>query len=225
MSGERRIGRGVILATVAGGISSLAWGKGAWSHVSSALGGVESAVPLIPTQGWRIYTVAATMPTFDPQSWRLKVGGMVDRPMTLGYDELRALPQTTQVSDFHCVTGWTVDKVHWQGVRLSDLLDRVKPHPEALGVELVSAEQPYVDSLSITQARLSDVLLAWQMDGRPLPREHGAPIRLIIPEMYGYKNVKWVAEVNLVRRAEPGYWERLGYDQDAWVGRSNGYTS
>ena len=62
-------------------------------------------------------------------------------------------------------------------------------------------------------------------DGRPLSRAHGAPVRLVIPEMYGYKNVKWLAGVNLVPRALDGYWEELGYDRDAWVGRSNGYRT
>ena len=223
--GHRRIGRGVFLATVVGGATSLVWGKAAWSRVSSALGGAEAFVPLVPTKGWRIYTVASTMPTFDPGTWRLGLGGLVEEPASLDYDQLRALPRTTQVSDFHCVTGWTVRNVHWAGVRLTDLLARVKPLPTAGGLEFVSAEQPYVDSLTLKQAQLRDVLLAYEMDGSPLPREHGAPVRLVIPEMYGYKNVKWVAEINLVPEAEPGYWENLGYDQDAWVGRSNGYTS
>ena len=68
-------------------------------------------------------------------------------------------------------------------------------------------------------------MLAYEMDGQPLSREHGAPLRLVIPDMYGYKNVKWVEQVNLVPKAEDGYWEPLGYDRDAWVGRSNGYSS
>jgi len=108
-------------------------------------------------------------------------------------------------------------------VRLTDVLAQARPLSEAHGVEFVSAEKPYVDSLSLQQAQLKDVLLAYEMDGKPLPREHGAPLRLVIPEMYGYKNVKWVSEINLVPKAEQGYWELLGYDQDAWVGRSNGH--
>ncbi len=66
-------------------------------------------------------------------------------------------------------------------------------------------------------------MLAYEMDGKPLPREHGAPMRLVIPDMYGYKNVKWLAGINLVAQPQAGYWEQLGYDRDAWVGRSNGY--
>jgi DMSO/TMAO reductase YedYZ molybdopterin-dependent catalytic subunit len=74
------------------------------------------------------------------------------------------------------------------------------------------------------QALLHDVMLAYEMDGKPLAREHGAPVRLVIPDMYGYKNVKWLERITLVPQAAEGYWEMLGYDQDAWVGRSNGYS-
>jgi DMSO/TMAO reductase YedYZ molybdopterin-dependent catalytic subunit len=84
-------------------------------------------------------------------------------------------------------------------------------------------EVPYVDYLTRRQASLHDVMLAYEMDGKPLPQEHGAPVRLIIPEMYGYKNVKWLQGIEVVPRAGSGYWENLGYDRDAWVGRSNGY--
>jgi DMSO/TMAO reductase YedYZ molybdopterin-dependent catalytic subunit len=221
----RRIGRGVFLGTVAGGLSSLWWGKAVWSGVSRALSPVENAIPLIPSGGWRIYTVAATMPVFDPATWRLRIGGLVERKQSLSYDQLRALPQASQVSVFHCVTGWTVNGVHWRGVRFKDLLAGAKPLSGAHALQFVSAEKPYVDYLTLDQAMLPDVLLAWEMDGRPLLQEHGAPVRVVIPDMYGYKNVKWVEQINLVPAAESGYWEQLGYDRDAWVGRSNGYTS
>jgi DMSO/TMAO reductase YedYZ molybdopterin-dependent catalytic subunit len=224
--GSRRYGRGVFLVTVAGGLSSLAWGKTVWGHVSGAVSPVASTLaPFLPTGGWRIYTVSGSMPRFDPATWRLKLGGLVEQPVTLGYDELRALPRTDQISTFHCVTGWTVKNVHWGGVRLTDLLEHVKPLPHAGALQFVSAENPYVDYLTMPQARLRNVMLAYEMDGKPLPREHGAPARLIIPEMYGYKNVKWMSEINLVGQAGDGYWEKLGYDRDAWVGRSNGYGS
>ena len=221
----RRYGRGVFLTTVAGGLSSLVWGKSVWGHVSKAISPVEGLVPLVPTGGWRIYTVSGSMPTFDPASWRLRVGGRVEKPLSLSYDELRSLPRTNQVSTFHCVTGWTVQNVRWGGVRIADVLAHARPLPKAGALQFVSAEAPYVDYLTVQQASLHDVMLAYEMDGKPLPREHGAPLRLVIPDMYGYKNVKWLAEVNLVTRVEDGYWEALGYDRDAWVGRSNGYGS
>ena len=220
---ERRIGRGVFLATVAGGLSSLWWGDAVWGRVSKAVSPLSSVIGL--GSGWRIYTVADSMPVFDPKTWRLKIGGLVEQPHELRYDELRALPQATQTSVFHCVTGWTVNGVEWRGVRFKDLLAAAKPLPGAHALEFVSAEQPYVDYLTLDQAMLSDVMLAWEMDGKPLLQEHGAPVRVVIPEMYGYKNVKWVAEINLVRAPSAGYWEQQGYDNNAWVGRSNGYSA
>ena len=217
----RRYGRRLFLATVAGGLTSLYWGKAAWDHVSGAISPVTSAV--LPGGGWRIYTISGNMPVFDPASWRLKIGGLVEQPLSLSYDELRALPHVEQVSTFHCVTGWTVDNVHWGGVRIGDVLDRARPKASGHALRFVSMEVPYVDYLTMPQASLRDVMLAYEMDGKPLPQEHGAPVRLIIPEMYGYKNVKWLQGIDVVPQAVDGYWEDLGYDRNAWVGRSNGY--
>lgn len=223
----KRVGRGVFLGTLLGGVSSLMWAKPAWKWLSSSdlVQSVEKAIPIIPSKGWRIYTVASSMPRFDPKTWRLTIGGHVDQPISLTYDELLALPKVNQVSTFHCVTGWSVKDVHWGGVRLRDVLDKAGPKASAHALEFVSAEEPYVDTLSLGQAALQDVMLAYEMDGQPLKRVHGAPLRLVIPEMYGYKNVKWVTTINLVPKAMPGYWEVRGYDLDAWVGRSNGYTA
>ena len=213
----RRYGRGLFLATVAGGLSSLVWGKSVWSGLTGAL----SSVPLAPS-GWRIYTVAATMPRFDPATWRLEVGGLVGAPATLDYDALRALPRTEEERDFHCVTGWSVEDVRWTGVRLRDVLAGASPLPSAGALSFVSAERPYVDSLTLDQALRPDVMLAWGMDGRPLARPHGAPLRLVMPAMYGYKSVKWVTRIVVTREPVVGYWEERGYDTDAWIGRSNG---
>jgi DMSO/TMAO reductase YedYZ molybdopterin-dependent catalytic subunit len=221
----RHVGRALFLGTLFGGVSSLYWGKRAWGPVSSLLSPLEAAIPLIPSKGWRIYTVADHMPTFDQQTWQLEVGGHVKKPVTIGYKDLLALPKVNQVSTFHCVTGWTVKNVHWGGVRLGEVLALATPTPEAHALEFVSAEYPYTDSLTLAQAGLHNVMLAYEMDGQPLPRVHGSPVRLVIPEMYGYKNVKWLKGINLVPKTQPGYWEQLGYDQDAWVGRSNGYGS
>lgn len=219
-----RVGRGVFLATLAGGVSSLLWGKAAWESVSGAVSPVAAELaPILPTGGWRIYTVSGHLPRFDPATWRLEVTGQVDTPLSLTYRELRALPRVEQVSTFHCVTGWTVKNVHWAGVRVRDVIGAAGPQPAAHALRFVSMESPYDDYLTLQQAALPDVLLAYEMDGKALPRSHGAPLRLVIPEMYGYKNVKWLSRIELVPRAGKGYWEDLGYDVDAWVGRSNGY--
>jgi DMSO/TMAO reductase YedYZ molybdopterin-dependent catalytic subunit len=221
---ERRVGRGVFLGTVVAGVSSLVWGKAGWDAVSRFVTPVAADLaPILPTSGWRIYSVADHMPTFEPASWRLTVGGLVGRELTLDYEGLRALPSVEQVSTFHCVTGWTVRDVRWKGVRLAEVIGPAQPSASAHALRFVSAEVPYDDYLTHAQAALPDVLLAYEMDGKPLSRGHGAPLRLVIPEMYGYKSVKWVQRIELVPRAADGYWEELGYDRNAWVGRSNGY--
>jgi DMSO/TMAO reductase YedYZ molybdopterin-dependent catalytic subunit len=178
---------------------------------------------IVPSTGWRIYTVAATMPTFEPSRWRLSIDGLVRRPVELSYHDLLALPRAEQVSTFHCVTGWTVDHVHWGGARFGDLLALARPLPQAHAAHFVSAEIPYNDYLTLADVSLPDVMLAYEMDGGPIPQEHGAPVRVVIPQMYGYKNVKWVNRITLVPKQGLGYWERRGYDVNAIVGHSNGY--
>jgi DMSO/TMAO reductase YedYZ molybdopterin-dependent catalytic subunit len=212
----RPYGRGAFLLVLAGGLSSLVWASPALRVLDSILPG--GARKLLPSQGWRIYTVAGTMPHFDPRSWRLRVDGLVANPHEFGYDELLRLPRAEQISDFHCVTGWTVSNVRWAGVRFRDLLARAKPLPQAHALRFVSAEHPYEDTLTLEQALRTDAMLAYEMDGRPLSRPHGAPVRVVLPAMYGYKNVKWVERIELVARPSDGFWERLGYDRDAWVG-------
>ena len=220
----RRYGRRLFLATVVGGVSSLYWGKAAWDHVTGVVSPVAGAIaPILPTGGWRIYTISGHMPVFDPATWRLRIGGLVEQPVSLSYDELRSLPRAEQVTTFHCVTGWSVKDVHWAGVRIADVLARAKPQSSGQALQFTSMEVPYIDYLTRKQAALHDVMLAYEMDGKPLAREHGAPVRLIIPEMYGYKNVKWLQAIDVVDQPGQGYWEGLGYDKDAWVGRSNGY--
>jgi len=218
---DRLIGRAGFLGIVGAGVAGLFYGRQAQSWVSRVLPSEVGA--LVPTSGWRIYTIGSGMPNLRPASYQLAVGGMVERPRTFSLAELRALPAARQVSDFHCVTGWTVHNVHWAGVRLDHVLEQVQPAAAAHAIRFVSAEPGYQDTLTLDQARLPDVMLAYEMDGKPLPRPHGAPLRLVIPDMYGYKNVKWISRIELLPRPQPGYWEQHGYDADAWVGKSNGY--
>jgi DMSO/TMAO reductase YedYZ molybdopterin-dependent catalytic subunit len=222
--GSRLYGRLAFLGLLAGGASSLAWATRVSGYVSPFTSAISQMLgDLLPVDGWRIYTISGSMPIFYENSYTLQIDGLVRRPRNLSYDELRALPQAHQVSTFHCVTGWTVKNVHWSGIRFSDLLDLVEPLPSAKALRFVSLEVPYTDSLTIDQARLSDVMVALDMDGQPLTRPHGSPARVVIPEMYGYKGVKWLSRIELVAQEPTGYWEGLGYDQNAWVGDSNGY--
>ena len=221
---QRPYGRRAFLTLLAGGLSSLAWApwaRGVFSPVTSAIS--QLLGNLFPIGGWRIYTISGSMPVFDEKSWRLEIGGLVRTPHSLTYEDLRALPRAEQVSTFHCVTGWTVKDVRWTGVRFHHLLRLVEPLPAATAIRFVSMEVPYDDSLTLDQATLPNVMLAYELDGKPLSRPHGSPARVVIPEMYGYKGVKWLTRMELVARQPEGYWEQNGYDQNAWVGRSNGY--
>jgi DMSO/TMAO reductase YedYZ molybdopterin-dependent catalytic subunit len=222
-SETRPYGRRAFLGLLAGGLSAFAW-AGPVSRVVSPLTSSISQLTanLLPLGGWRIYTITGVMPDLDADQWRLRVDGLVERPVTFSLAQLQALPRAEQTSTFHCVTGWTIDHVHWSGIRFHDLLAEVKPLPQAHALRFVSAERPYEDSLTLAQALEPDAMLAFGMDHQPLTRPHGAPARVVIPEMYGYKGVKWLERIELVGKQPEGYWERLGYDQDAWVGHSNG---
>jgi DMSO/TMAO reductase YedYZ molybdopterin-dependent catalytic subunit len=223
-TGSKPYGRRAFLALLAAGLTSFAWAGKASNVLSPFTSAFSQLVGnLFPVGGWRIYTISGSMPIFDPGSYKLEVTGLVRKPRTFTYDELRALPQSHQVSTFHCVTGWTVHNVRWGGVRFDHILDLVEPLPTAKALRFDSLEVPYNDSLTLQQVGLHDVMLALDMDGQPLSRPHGSPARVVIPEMYGYKGVKWLTKIELMDHQPTGYWEGLGYDQNAWVGHSNGY--
>lgn len=172
--------------------------------------------------GWRYYTVTGDYPSRSHAEYALKVGGLVDRPFTLSYDELRALPPTRLDRDFQCVTGWRVPDVKWQGVRLADLLDRAGVQPGGTAIRFTCFDGEYTESLTLAQARRSDVIVAYELDGTPIGSDHGGPVRLYVAPMYGYKSAKWLEGIEVTHKVIPGYWEERGYDIDAWVGESNG---
>ena len=202
MDQARLLSRARFLGLIAGG-AAIGWaGMSVWGRA---------------VKGWRFNTVEQPVPAFDPAEYRLVIDGMVEQPVTLGYDELRALPAVRQVSDFHCVDGWGVDDVQWDGVRLQTILDRVKPTDTARYVTFHSLGGVYRDSLSMQQIRLPDVLVAYDMDGEPLPREHGLPLRLIMPRMFGYKGPKWLTRIEFREEQDVGYWEQRGWRMDAWI--------
>lgn len=220
---ERQIGRAAFLGVIGAGIAGLFLAR-------DAVGLVGRVVPdrlssLVPSSGWRIYTIGSGMPRIDPATYRLRVVGDVERPLSLSLDDLRGLPRAEQVSDFHCVTGWSVYDVRWAGARFADILESARPREGWKSLRFVSDEVPYDDSLTREQAMLDDVMLALDMDDAPLTRPHGGPARVVMPQMYGYKSVKWVTRIEVRADVLPGYWEQHGYDADAWIGRSNGLAS
>ncbi len=162
---------------------------------------------------FRIRSIEPT-PVFDPGAWKLTIGGLVNKPIDISYDELLRLESEEQVSDFHCVEGWSVERVKWKGVRLKVLYDKAGLKPEAAFATFRSASGLYSDSLSIKESLEPDVMLAYMMNDELLPEEQGRPLRLVMPRMFGYKNVKWVNRITLTGTQALGYWEMFGYKID-----------
>ena len=221
---DRTLGRGAFLGTVGLGLAGLLYGR----TFTDAIGRIvpNSVQSIVPTGGWRIYTVSNGLPNVDPEAYRLTLNGEVGKPVSYTLGDLRRMQLETQVSDFHCVTGWSVKNVTWHGIRLRKLFQEAGLKPSAKALRFVSIENPYDDALTLDQAFLPDVMVALDMNGKPVSRAHGGPVRLVIPDMYGYKSVKWLGQIEAISNANyRGYWEQRGYDTDAWLGRSNGYTS
>jgi DMSO/TMAO reductase YedYZ molybdopterin-dependent catalytic subunit len=166
---------------------------------------------------WRYNTVEVPRPLFDLHSYRLTIDGLVEHPITFTYDELRGLPPVHQVSDFKCVEGWGVDDVRWDGVRLQSLIDMARPASSAGFITFHSLGEIYRDSLTMEQALLPDAMIAYDMDGAPLSPDHGLPLRLVMPRMFGYKGPKWLTRIEFRDRRDIGYWQTRGWKVDAWI--------
>jgi DMSO/TMAO reductase YedYZ molybdopterin-dependent catalytic subunit len=222
------VGRRVVLGMIGLGAVGIVFGKHAQDLESRLLAPIESRDPtgltsLVPAgDSFRFYSVTSSEPQRSAADYRLTVGGLVQRPMTLTLADLQAMPQTSLVKDFQCVTGWRVPGVHWSGVALPDLLTHVGVQKGAIAVRFISFDGVYTESLTLAQAQRHDVLVATQMLGGPVSRHHGGPVRLYVAPMYGYKSCKWLSGIELTSSVTPGFWEDQGYDVDAWVGKSNG---
>ena len=162
-------------------------------------------------------TVESPRPTFDRDTYRLAVSGLVRRPLNFTYRQLLILPSSRQTCDFRCIEGWGVDDVPWEGIQLRTLMTMARPLADARFVTFHCLDNVYSESLSLEQAGMSHALLAYCMYGHPLPAEHGSPLRLVFPRMLGYKSAKWVTRVEFRAEQDYGYWEGLGAPLDAWV--------
>jgi DMSO/TMAO reductase YedYZ molybdopterin-dependent catalytic subunit len=177
---------------------------------------------LLPIGRFRIYTVTGGIPSRSRPEYRLRVHGLVEQEVTLGYDDITAMVPTALTRDFQCVTGWRVHDVAWKGVRLSEVLTLAGVQAEGKAVQFRSFDGVYSESLTMEQAMRDDVLVAYELEGDPLSDAHGGPVRLYVAPMYGYKSCKWLDQIVVTNEVKEGYWEVRGYDTDGWVGRSNG---
>lgn len=153
-------------------------------------------------------------PDVRPEKFRLDLDGALENRISLSFDEFMALPQTESVSDIHCVTQWSRYDNRWRGVAARTLLDLVRPMPEARHV-VFHAHDGYTTNVRLDQFDRPDVLLAHEWEGRPIAREHGGPVRVLIPRLYFWKSAKWVRRIQFTISDRPGFWEVRGYHNNA----------
>ena len=127
------------------------------------------------------------------------------------------------MSDFHCVTTWSKFDIAWQGVRVSELLARALPHDDARYV-MCHAYDGYTTNLELVECLKPDVLLVHSANGRPLPTEHGGPVRMITPQLYAWKGAKWISRLELMTENRLGFWEERGYSSGAHPWREDRYS-
>ena len=160
-------------------------------------------------------------PEVDASTWKLAVGGHVENPFTLDWDQFLALPQAEDVSDFHCVTTWSRYDNHWKGVRFKTIAELAVPKEDAHFVLCTGYDFspgtyiPYTTNLPLARAVEDDVLLVHTWEGIDLPREHGGPVRMITPRKYAWKGAKWIKEIHLLPQDMLGFWELRGYSNTA----------
>jgi DMSO/TMAO reductase YedYZ molybdopterin-dependent catalytic subunit len=218
------IGRRTILGLSALGALGIAFGSSVQTFLGNAFGsGLGGLLP--GGDRFRIYSITGTFPKVRDADYRLKVSGLVDRPKTFTLSDLQAMPVTSFTKPFQCVTGWRVPNVAWEGVLLSHILNAVGVKPEAVALTFESYDRADTESLTIDQAHLPDVIVAYRMLGAPVTTEHGGPVRLYVAQMFGYKSLKWLSGIRVVNSVQPGYWEQNGYPVNGWLDGSTGPTN
>jgi len=187
----------------------------------ASFAGIPGLSPEI-TPNRSFYTVNEELfpPDVDPATWRLQIGGLVDRPFALTYRELTSMPAVEQYMTLECISnrigGHLISNAKWTGVRLRDLLQRAGVKAGALEVVSTSVDG-FADSVPFDDAMAPETIVAYGMNGNMLPRAHGFPARILVPGYYGMKQPKWLGQVQVVDRPFNGYWEQRGWIKEAVV--------
>ncbi len=161
------------------------------------------------TEGWPVLHYGSIQ-KIDLATWRLELSGLVEEPISLTWEELMALPQVSAHNDIHCVTAWSKFDNDWRGVAVADVLARVRLKPEATQV-MIHSYGGYTTNLSLADLHAEGNLFAHGHGGEPLTREHGWPLRLVVPQLYFWKSAKWVRGLVFLDEEKPGFWESYGY--------------
>jgi len=168
------------------------------------------------TKKWPVLHYGS-VPRVEHASWRLTLSGLVDKPRSLSFDELMALPHQTVRADVHCVTRWSLFDSEWEGVPFRAVAGLIRIKPEAR-FALVQAEQGYTTNLSLDDLMVDEAMFVHRWNGADLSAEHGGPVRLFVPHLYFWKSAKWVRGVEFLAEDRPGFWEGYGYHMrgDPW---------
>ena len=160
---------------------------------------------------------AEVTPRLETDRWTMSVDGLVTDPQTWSWEGLHRLPESEYRGDIHCVTSWSKLDTSFSGVSVDVLLDAAGPLPEATHV-LATSTTGYTTNLPLDHVRGGQAWVAWSHEGKPLPAEHGGPLRLLVPHLYFWKSAKWVTRLTLLNHDEQGFWERNGYHDlgDPW---------
>lgn len=162
---------------------------------------------------WPVLDLGA-QPNVTEQKFRLDVDGAVENRLSLNLTEFMALPQADTISDMHCVTQWSCYDNQWKGVPARVLLEIVKPRPEVKHVIFTSFDG-YTTNIRLDQFGQPDVFLVHEWDGKPITREHGGPVRMMVPKLYLWKSAKWLRRIHFTISDHPGFWETRGYNNNA----------
>jgi DMSO/TMAO reductase YedYZ molybdopterin-dependent catalytic subunit len=156
-------------------------------------------------------------PEIPLSEWTLAIDGLVEKPVSFSWEQFNALPQVTDLSDFHCVTTWSKYDCQWTGVAFTTLFELAQPKPEAKFVYFTSYDG-YSTNVPLANCLDDDVLVATQFAGEPVSREHGGPARIIIPKLYAWKGAKFVKSITFLAEDRLGFWEVRGYHNvgDPW---------
>lgn len=193
-------------------------GEGALNH---------HGMPLIPvgqtiTSKWPVLDLGI-QPAVSLQQWRLQIDGAVEHPTTLDWNDFMELPQTDDLSDFHCVTTWSKLDISWKGVRMADIAALVQPMDNVTHIMCYGYDD-YSTNLAMEEALKPDVLLVHTVEGKPLPKEHGGPVRMITPQLYAWKGSKWIKRIEFMTGNRLGFWEERGYSNTAYPWRNDRYS-
>ncbi|EAQ80188.1 sulfite oxidase-like oxidoreductase [Blastopirellula marina] len=176
------------------------------------------------TRKWPILH-ASIVPEVPIEKWRLKIFGLVEREVTLTWDDFQALPRSKVFADFHCVTRWSRLSNVWEGVATQTLLQLAGVQPDAKYVLCHAYDNGWTTNLPLEDFLADDALLADKHDGLAINADHGGPVRGMVPRLYAWKSAKWIRGIELTASDKPGYWERGGYHNhgDPWTEERFGY--